>query len=237
MSDAPDQKIALITGASRGIGQAVGVAMAEAGFHVVALARTKGGLEELDDAIRERTGRSATLVPLNLNHGEKVDALGPSLYERFGRLDAFIANAGILGPITPLTHISNKDWSNVIELNLTTNWRLIRSLDPLLRRSDAGRVVFVSSGAVDKCRAFWGPYSVSKAALEALARTYANEMENTPVRVNIVNPGPIATNMRAKAFPGEDPATIPAPEDVAPLFVRLASPDCTTNGQRYDFPQ
>ncbi|MBI1385647.1 MAG: SDR family NAD(P)-dependent oxidoreductase [Rhizobiales bacterium] len=235
MSERLDGRIALVTGASRGIGRAVALALAKSGAHVVALARTRGALEELDDEIRTATGQSATLVTLNLRNAEMVNALGPTLYQRWGRLDILVANAAVLGPISPLDHISDTDWMETLETNVTASWRLIRTLDPLLKRSPAGRVVMVTSGAVDRCPAFWGPYSVSKAALEALARTYAAEVANTAIRVNLLNPGPIATRMRAKAFPGEDPATLPAPEAVAPLFLELASSTCTSNGKRYDF--
>lgn len=223
-------KIALVTGASRGIGRAVALAYAREGAHVVALARTGGALEELDDCIRQ-AGGSATLIKLNLTHGEKIDALGPSLFERWGKLDIVVANAGVLGPLSPLGHISEADWEGVLKVNLTANWHLIRTLDPLLRKSDAGRCIFVSSGAAQKCRPYWGPYSISKAALEALVKTYAAEVENTPVRVNMVNPGPIATDMRAKAMPGEDPATLPKPEDIVETFITLALPQCTQNGE------
>lgn len=222
-------RIALVTGASRGIGRAVALALAREGAHVVAVARSAGALEELDDDIRA-LGGSATLLRLNLNHGAKIDALGPTLFERWKKLDVFVGNAGILGPLSPLGHVSEKDWNDVLNINVTANWRLIRTLDPLLQKSDAGRVIFVTSGAAHKCRAYWGPYSVSKAALEALAKTYASETANTPVRVNLVNPGPVATAMRAKAMPGEDPATLPQPDDLAETFIRLALPSCKDTG-------
>ncbi len=227
-------RIALVTGATRGIGRAVALAFAREGAHVVTVGRNTGALEELDDEIQQLDG-TATLLRLNLNHASKIDALGPTIFERWERLDIFVGNAGILGPLSPLGHVSEKDWTDVLNINLTANWRLIRTLDPLLQKSDAGRAIFVTSGAARKCRAYWGPYSVSKAALEALARTYAAEVENTPVRVNLVNPGPVATAMRAKAMPGEDPATLPQPEDLAETFVRLALPDCTDNGTIVDY--
>lgn len=229
-----NDRIALITGASRGIGRAVALAYAREGAHVVLLARTRGALEELDDEIKGFGGR-ATLVPLNLKHAQKIDALGPSLYERWGRLDIFVANAATLGPLSPLGHIHDTDWQNVQDINLFANWRLIRSLDPLLHRSDSGRAIFVSSHVSRSCNAYWGPYSVSKAALEALAMTYAAEVASTLVRVNIIKPGPIATKMRERAFPGEDPATLKQPEDLAKLFVELASPALTANGEVFDF--
>lgn len=222
-------RIALITGASRGIGRAVALAFAREGAHVVAVARNTGALEELDDEITG-LGGSATLVRLNLSDGAKVDALGPTLYERWGRLDILVGNAGILGPLSPLGHVSESDWDQVMAINLTVNWRLIRTLDPLLRKSDAGRAIFVSSGAAQKCRPYWGPYSVSKAALEALVKTYAGEVADSPVRANLINPGAVATAMRAKAMPGEDPATLVKPDDITDAFVKLALPDFTQNG-------
>lgn len=228
-------RIALVTGATRGIGRAVAIALAAEGLHVIITGRVTSALEETDDAIRA-AGGTATLIPLNLQQTERIDALGPTLYQRFGRLDVLIANAGLLGPLSPLPHVTMDAWARVLELNLTVNWQLIRTLDPLLRRSDAGRAVFVTSGAAKAKNAYWGPYAVSKAGLEALAKTYAREMVNTNVRVNLINPGPIRTQMRAKAFPGEDPATLDTPEDIAPLFVELASPECTANGEIFDGP-
>ena len=227
-------RIALITGASRGIGRAVALAFAREGAHVILMARTQGALEEVDDEIRE-AGGSATLLQLYLRHGEKLDALGPTLYQRWGKLDILVGNAGILGPLSPLGHITTDAWQDVITINLTANWRLIRTCDPLLRRSDAGRAIFVTSGAASGKYAYWGPYAVSKAGLEALVKTYAHEVERTPVRANLINPGATRTGMRAKAFPGEDPQTLPPPEAVAPLFVELASPECTRNGEVITF--
>jgi NAD(P)-dependent dehydrogenase (short-subunit alcohol dehydrogenase family) len=229
-------RIAVVTGASRGIGRAAALGLAEAGAHVVALARTQGALEELDDQIRA-AGGSATLVPVDLRDFEAVDRLGGAIHERWGKLDILIGNAGILGELAPLTHVDQPVWDAVMTVNVTANWRLIRSLDPLLRRSDAGRAVFVSSGAAHKCTAYWGPYSVSKAALEALVRTYANETAQTPIRVMLVNPGPLRTNMRRAAMPGEDPMTLKMPEELAPHLVRLASPEWRETGRIYDFPQ
>ncbi len=227
-------QLALVTGASRGIGRAVALAFAREGAHLVLVARTAGALEELDDEIRELGGTS-TLVPIDLTDGEKVDVLGPSLYERWKKLDIFVANAGILGPLSPLTHITTEAWQEVLDVNLTANWRLLRSLDPLLRAADAGRAIFVSSGASAANAAYWGPYSVSKAALEALVKTYAHEMESTNVRANLINPGPIRTGMRAKAFPGEDPDSLPTPDDIAPMFVELAQAGFTANGKVFNF--
>ena len=227
-------RLALVTGASRGIGRAVALAMAREGAHVIIAARRVGALEDLDDEIRS-FGGTATLVQLDLTVGDKVDVLGPTIYERWGQLDIFVANAGILGPISPLPHITEDAWDSVMTTNLTANWRLIRSLDPVLRKSDAGRGIFVTSGAADGKNAYWGPYAVSKAGLEALVKTYARELANTKVRVNIVNPGPVRTEMRARAFPGEDPATLPAPEEIAPLFVELADPGLSANGQVFHY--
>ncbi len=223
-------RIALVTGASRGIGRAVALALAREGAHVVALARTAGALEELDDDIRA-LGGSTTLIPLNLRDGDKVDALGPTLYERWGRLDVLVGNAAVLGPLSPLGHVSALDWEQVLDVNLTANWRLIRTLDPLLRRSDAGRAIFVTSGAAHMFSSYWGPYTVSKAALEALVKTYAAEVATTSMCVNLVDPGIVATAMRAKAMPGEDPDTLPKPEALAETFIALALPDCSKNGE------
>ena len=208
-------RVALVTGASRGIGRATALALAEAGAHVVALARTVGALEELDDAIQAKGG-TATLVPLDLTDMEGLDRLGPSILQRWGKLDILVGNAGILGPIAPVTHVSPKEWARVIDINLNANWRILKSLDSALRASDAGRVALVSSGAAHKCTAYWGPYSISKAGLEALARTYAAETVTTPLRVMLVNPGPLRTAMRAEAMPGEDPLSLRTPEDLAP---------------------
>ena len=228
-------RIALVTGCSRGIGRAAALALAEAGAHIIAVARTQGALEELDDAIRQ-AGSSATLVPLDLTDFDAIDRLGLSIHERWGKLDVVVGNAGILGNLTPLGHVTPKTWAQVMDINVTANWRLIRSLDPLLRLSDAGRAIFVTSGAAQKCKAYWGPYSVSKAALDALVRTYAAETETTSVRAMLLNPGPLRTDMRRAAMPGEDPATLKTPEDLAPHIVRLARPDWTETGRSYDFP-
>jgi NAD(P)-dependent dehydrogenase (short-subunit alcohol dehydrogenase family) len=227
-------RIALVTGASRGIGYALALKLAEAGAHVVAVARTVGGLEELDDAIRAQGG-AATLVPLDLTDYPGVDRLGAALDQRYGRLDVLVGNAGILGPISPLGHIEPKAWDDVLAVNVTANWRLIRSLDPLLQRSDAGRAVFVSSGAAANARAYRGPYSVSKAALDVLVRTYSAETASTPVRVNLFNPGPTRTRMRATFMPGEDPSTLPRPEQVAEKIIALCLPDFQETGKVYDY--
>lgn len=225
-----DGRIILVTGASRGIGRAAAMALAQDGGHVVLVARTVGGLEETDDEIRKRGG-SATLVPLDLKNFAGIDQLGATIYERWGRLDGFLGNAGVLGVLTPLSHLDPKVWQEAVDVNVTANWRLVRSLDPLLRKSDAARVLFVSSGAARNFRPYWGSYSIAKAALEALALTYAAECANTRVRVNLFNPGPLRTKMRAKAMPGEDPLMLEPPEAVTPLIVQLLSPSCTKNGE------
>jgi len=227
-------RIALVTGASRGIGRAAALALAKAGAHVIAVARTVGALEELDDDI-QKAGGSATLVPLNLREFDALDRLGASIYERWGKLDAFLGNAGVLGVLTPLGHLEPRVFAEALDVNVTANWRLIRSLDPLLKKSDAGRVLFVTSGAALKFRPYWGAYAVTKAALEALAYTYAAECENTPVRVNLFNPGPTRTKMRAKAMPGEDADALKTAEDVAPQIVSLLSPECRSNGERLEY--
>jgi NAD(P)-dependent dehydrogenase (short-subunit alcohol dehydrogenase family) len=228
-------RIALVTGASRGIGAATALALAKAGAHVVAVARTVGGLEELDDAIRA-AGGAATLVPLDVTDVEGVARLAAALRDRHGRLDIMIGNAGILGPASPLDHITLKDWDEVMKVNVTANWQLVCAMDALLRRSDAGRAVFVTSGAAHKIRAYLGLYATSKAGLEALARTYAAETETTAVRVNLFNPGAARTRMRAQFMPGEDPMTLPAPEEVAEKIVALCLPGFSETGRFYDFP-
>jgi len=232
MPNSSDARIALVTGASRGIGRAVALDLARNGVHVIALAspRSQAALEELDDEIQD-LGGTCTLVPLDLRKGDDIDQLGNLIYERWGRLDILIGNAGILGPITPLGHIDPKDWQKLLDINLTANWRLIRIMDPLLKLSKAGRVIFTSTGAVGKNYAYWGGYTMSKAALEALAFTYAAECDITNIAVNVVDPGATATDMRAKAYPGEDPDTLPKPEDVAKLFTELSSESYTKSGQ------
>lgn len=230
-----ENRIAVVTGASRGIGFAVAVELARAGAHLVLLARTVGGLEEVDDAVRKH-GSSATLVPASLTDGPAIDRLGQAIHDRWGKLDILVGNAGVLGPLSPIGHVRSKDWDEVMAVNLTANWRLIRSLDPLLKASDAGRAVFVTSGVARHAKAYWGAYAVSKAGLEMLVRTYAAEVQNMTVRANLFNPGPVRTAMRAKAMPGEDPATLPKPRDVAPAFAELVSPELTQNGMIYDWP-
>lgn len=227
-------RIAVVTGASRGIGRAAALALAREGAHVVALARTQGGLVELDDDIR-KLGGQATLVPADLKDFAAIDRLGAAIYERWQKLDILVGNAGILGKLTPLAHVDQKVWDEVMAVNITANWRLIRSLDPLLRASDAGRAVFVSSAAAHKCRAYWGPYSISKAALEAMVKTYAAEIATTPVRANAFDPGATATRMRAQAMPGEDPLTLPSADEVGALVAYMCVPSFTDNGALYRF--
>ncbi len=228
-------RIAVVTGASRGIGYQAAKGFAAAGAHVIAVARTVGGLEELDDAIR-RLGGSATLVPLDLQDFPGIDRLGEAIFKRWQKLDVLLANAGVLGQLSPLGHVPPKVWDETMAVNVTANWRLIRSLDPLLRQSDAGRAIFMTSAAAQSCRPFWGPYSVSKAALEALVRTYAGEVKNTPIRVVAVDPGKTRTALRAKAMPGEDPATLPKPSEIVPHLVEMASPGFERTNVLFEFP-
>jgi NAD(P)-dependent dehydrogenase (short-subunit alcohol dehydrogenase family) len=228
-------RIALVTGASRGIGRAVALELARSGAHVIALARTQGSLEDLDDAVRAENAE-ATLVPCDLKDFAGLDRLGAAIYTRWKKLDIFVGNGGILGPLTPLAHVEPAQWDEVLAVNVTANWRLIRSLDLPLRRSDAGRVVFITSGVAHLARPYWGPYAVSKAALETLARTYAAETEAiSQLKVMLVNPGPMRTRMRAAAMPGEDPATLPAPQDLAPKIAALVSPAWRETAKLYDF--
>jgi NAD(P)-dependent dehydrogenase (short-subunit alcohol dehydrogenase family) len=231
-------RLALVTGASRGIGRAVALELARAGAHVIALARIQGALEELDDTIRAESGE-ATLVPCDLKDFAGLDRLGATIYERWKKLDIFIGNGGILGPLTPLAHVEPAQWDEVLAVNVTANWRLMRSLDLPLRASDAGRVVLVTSGAGHRTemRPYWGPYAVSKAALDALGRTYAAETEAVSnVKVMLVNPGPMRTRMRAAAMPGEDPSRLKPPEELALKIMTLVSPAWTQTGKLYDFP-
>ena len=222
-------KIALVTGASRGIGYAVARLLAREGAHILAVARTAGALEELDDAIQAEGG-SATLAPLDLKDFDGIDRMGGAVAERWGRLDILVGNAGILGTLGPLSHIKPKVWDELLAVNLTANWRLIRSFEPLLRAAPHGRAVFVTSGVAQSHRAYWGGYATTKAALEAMVKTFAAECAKSNVRVNLVNPGATRTAMRAQAMPGEDPATLPRPDDVAELFLDLVREDVTLNG-------
>ena len=227
-------RIALVTGASRGIGFAVAKALAKQGAQIVAVARTQGGLEELDDEIRKEGG-SATLVPLNLTDSDGIARLGAALHERHGRLDILVGNAGMAGPSSPLGHIELKTFNDVMAVNVSANFQLIRCMEPLLRQSDAGRAVFITSGAANKATAYLGPYAASKAALETLARSWSQETASTNIRVNLFNPGPIRTRMRASIFPGEDPMTLDTPEQVADLIVPMCAPSWSETGKFYDY--
>lgn len=226
-------RVILVTGASRGLGYAAAKNAASRGAHVVAVARTVGGLEDLDDEI-QGMGGSSTLVPMDVTDGDAVDRLGAAIFERWGQLDGLIGNAGALGALSPLPHISPKDFVNVFAVNVTANFRLIRSLDLLLRQSDAGRAVFVSSGAAQSAKPYWGLYASTKAALDALVKSYAAEMAITNVKANIFYPGQVRTAMRALAMPGEDPSTLPTPEQVVPKLVDMVSPNYTQSGMRFD---
>jgi NAD(P)-dependent dehydrogenase (short-subunit alcohol dehydrogenase family) len=234
MSPPLADRIALVTGASRGIGRATALALARAGAHVVTVARTVGGLEELDDAIRSGGG-SATLVPLDLKDVPGIARLAAALKERYGRLDVLVGNAGILGPLSPLDHVEPKAWDEVLAVNVSANWHLIRSMDALLKQSAGGRAVFVTSGITAHPRAYWGPYAVSKAALEVLAKTYAAETASTAIRVNLFNPGATRTRMRAAAMPGEDPAELKTVAPVAEKILELCLPAVQDTGKLFDF--
>jgi NAD(P)-dependent dehydrogenase (short-subunit alcohol dehydrogenase family) len=223
-------RLALITGASRGLGAATALAYAREGAHCILVARTVGGLEEVDDQIKA-VGGTATLVPLDVTDGPGIDRLGAALYERYGRLDVLLGNAGILGTLSPVGHIDPTIFEQVMAVNVTANWRLIRSLDPLLRQSEAGRAIFVTSGIARRIVPYWGAYAASKAALDMLVGIYAAEVAHTQVRVNLFNPGPMRTFMRREAFPGEDPAQQTPPETHAESLIRLALPSCTMNGR------
>ncbi len=217
-----DGRIALVTGASRGIGRASALALAEAGAHVIAVARTQGALEELDDDIRARTGQSATLVPLDLADGDGIDQLGLAIHERHGRLDVLVHAAAMLGGLIPVSHMEPARWDRVTAVNLTAVYRLIRSMEPLLRRADAGRALVLTTGVAARPRAFWGAYAATKAGLEALVRCWADEIESTPVRAVLIDPNVMRTRMRAEAFPGEDPEQWPEPAEIGPMIVELA---------------
>ena len=227
-------RIALVTGASRGIGAAVARRYAREGAHLVLVARTTGALEELDDEIQQITGEPATLVPMDLTDFDEIDRMGAALFERFGHLDVLVGNAGMLGTLSPLGHIDPKVWDQTMAVNLTANWRLLRSMDPLLQRSDAGRAIFVTSTVGAEPRAYWSAYAISKAGLEMMAKIYAQENAKSRVNVNLVNPGGTRTAMRAQAMPGEDPASVKPPEAVTETFVRLAEARCELNGETLD---
>lgn len=226
-------KVILVTGASRGIGYAAAIEGARRGAHVVAVARTVGGLEELDDEIQD-LGSSSTLVPLDLRDGDAIDRLGAAIFERWGHLDGLVANAGQLGVLSPLAHIKPEDFEKVLAVNVTANYRLLRSVDLLLRQAEAGRAVFVSSGAARSARPFWGLYAASKAALDAMVKSYAGELTQTKVKANVFYPGAVRTAMRAKAMPGENPETLPAPADIAPAVVDLLSPALKESGRLFE---
>ncbi len=227
-------RIALVTGASRGIGHATARALARAGAHIIAVARTQGGLEELDDDIR-KDGGTATLVPLDMTDLDGIARLGAALNERHGKLDVLIGNAGMAGTSSPLGHTDPKFWDNVMAINTTANFQLIRCMEPLLKESDAGRAVFLTSGIAHKANAYMGPYAASKAALDALVRVWANETATTNIRVNLFSPGPIRTKMRATVMPGEDPMTLDTPEQVAEYIVPMCLPSWTESGKMYDY--
>ena len=233
MSGRLTDRVAVVTGASRGIGYEFARVLAGEGAHVIAVARTVGGLEELDDAIKAEGG-SSTLVPLDLLDSAGIDRLGAAIFERWGKLDIMVANAGLLGVLSPIGHIDPKLFEKTMATNVTGVWRLIRSLDPLLRRSDAGRAILMSSGAAHSAKAYWGLYAATKAAVEALGKSWAHETQKLPLRVNSVNPGATATKMRAEAMPGEDPETLPTPREVAEAMLPLALPSLTETGGLFD---
>ncbi|MBS0520079.1 MAG: SDR family NAD(P)-dependent oxidoreductase [Proteobacteria bacterium] len=223
-------RIALVTGASRGLGAAAALAYAREGAHCILVARTVGGLEEVDDRIKA-IGGSATLVPLDVTDGPGIDRLGAALYERFGKLDILLGNAGMLGMLAPIGHIEPDIFERTMAVNVTANWRLIRSLDPLLRQSDAGRAIFVTCGVSRRIVPYWSLYAASKAALDMMVGTYAAECGHTRVRVNLYDPGPLRTKLRNQAFPGEKPETVPAPEEHTEALIGLSLPSCTMNGE------
>lgn len=236
MSKPLADRIALVTGASRGIGAELALLLAQAGAHVVAVARTAGGLEELDDKIKT-AGGSATLVPVDMKDADGIARLALALNERYGKLDVMVGNAGILGPLSPLDHVERKDFENSMAVNVTANWWLIRTMDALLKRSDAGRAVFITSGLSWLGRAYTGPYAAAKAALNMLVQTYAAESSNTSVKVNAFSPGPTRTRMYAGGWPGVDPATLTPPEDVAKAIVPLCLPACSESGKVWEYRQ
>ena len=229
-----ENKVAVVTGASRGLGKAIALALAKQGAHIIATARTQGGLEELDDEIKA-AGSSATLVPMDIMDYPAIDRLGAAIFERWKKLDILVGNAGILGKLTPLPHIDPKTWDEALGVNLTSNYRLIRSMDPLLRLAPHGRAIFVTSGLAYKCFPYWGTYSVSKAALEAMVKTYAAEMATTTVRANCFSPGPTRTKMRSLAMPGEDPMTLPSADEVAAQVIPLCTDEFNDTGAVYKY--
>jgi NAD(P)-dependent dehydrogenase (short-subunit alcohol dehydrogenase family) len=224
-------KIALVTGASRGIGYALAAELASHGAHIIAVARTIGGLEDLDDKI-QKAGGSATLVPTDLREADGIDQIGAAIAERWGKLDILVGNAGVLGALSPVPHTEPDVWDDVFAVNVTANYRLIRSMDPLLRASDSGRALFITSTVGNEPRAYWGAYAASKAALESFVQTYALETEESGLQVNLLNPGGTRTAMRARAMPGEKPDSLPRPSDVASKAVKMLLPDWQQTGQR-----
>jgi NAD(P)-dependent dehydrogenase (short-subunit alcohol dehydrogenase family) len=225
-----DGRLALVTGASRGIGAAVAKRLAAEGAHVILVARTQGGLEELDNAVRQAGGK-ATLAPMDLRDFDKIDQMGAALHQRFKKLDVLAACAGVLGTLSPTGHFDPKLWQEVMEVNLTANYRLIRSLDPLLRQSQSGRAIFVTCAAARDFAPYWGAYAASKAALEAMVKIYAGEVAATGIKVNLVDPGPVRTLLRATAFPHEDRGKLRKPDEVTEVFVKLAAADCPHHGE------
>jgi NAD(P)-dependent dehydrogenase (short-subunit alcohol dehydrogenase family) len=222
-------QIALVTGASRGIGAATAVELARRGAHVVITARTQGGLEETDDAIRA-VGGTATLLPLDLMDEPNLDQIGPSLFARFHRLDILVSNAASLGKLTPASHILPKDWAEVVAVNLSANWHLIRSCGPLLTAAPAGRAVFITTARVQRPTAYWGAYGATKAAMEHLVLTWADETRQGNLRINLFDPGVVRSRMRTQAMPGEDPQRLPPPESVAPQIADLCMPEVSRHG-------
>ncbi|WP_407965077.1 SDR family NAD(P)-dependent oxidoreductase [Bartonella sp. C271] len=225
--------VALVTGASKGIGYHLALELATRGAHIIALARTISGLKTLNNEIKKK-GASATLIPLDLHNMEAIDALNISIEERWKKLDILVANAAILGALSPIAHTENAMFEDILQINLTSQWRLMKAVEPLLLKSDAGRAILLSSSVAHCARAFWGPYAASKAALELLARCWAEELKQTPIKVNCVNPGATRTTMRAQALPGEDPQTLPSPQEVAAEIAYLSSPHLKETGRLFD---
>lgn len=236
-SSQTDRRIILVTGASRGIGRAAALAVAKAGNHVIATARSEKALTKLDDEIRATTGHNATLIPLDLRDMAGIDKLASALLERFGRLDGLLGNAGVLGTLGPLEQVTPAAFQETVDVNFSANWRMIRAVHPLLRVSEAGRALFITSGVVPRPRAYWGIYAATKAALETMIACYADETEKTPIRANLFDPGAVRTEMRFKAMPGEDQNKLPSPEQVAAKIPFYLSPECTQHGERIEFRQ
>ena len=227
-------KVAVVTGASRGIGYEFAKVLAGQGAHIIAVARTSGGLEELDDEINS-LGSSATLVPVNLRDFPAIDRLGAAIHERWGKLDILVGNAGMLGGLSPLGHYKPQVFQDVLALNLTANWRLIRSLDPLLKQAEFARAVFLTSGAARTCNAYWGPYAASKAGLDAMIKVYARECQITSIRANLLSPGLVASNMQAEAFPGKNPEELTSPAEVAAAALPMCLQSNEANGEIFQY--